>query len=212
MYVEAKVRVLENYRQQLDILELPYSDPSKAMLIVLPKPGVSTDRIVDRMDGLDLADVRIKGRLANTDISIPKFKLKYQTPLKEKMEKLGVQDLFSENAADLSGISNEPLYATEGVHQAFIEVNEEGTEAAAATAVIASVRTIHRTRRFIADRPFMFFVYDFDQNVALFAGKVVDPSNDEIIQRSAVVPSSAFGPWLYIHHLFLAVILALIMK
>jgi len=209
---DAEVRVLEDKERKLDILELPYSDPSKAMLIVLPKPGVSTDRIVDRMDGLDLADVRIKGRLANTDISIPKFKLKYQTPLKEKMEKLGVRDLFSENAADLSGISNEPLYATEGVHQAFIEVNEEGTEAAAATAVIASVRTIRRTRRFIADRPFMFFVYEFDQKVALFAGKVVDPSNDKIIQRSAVVPSSASGPWLNIYHLVMAVILALLMK
>jgi len=134
MNIEISVRVLEDTERQLDILELPYSDPSKAMLIVLPKPGVSTDRIVDRMDGLDLADVRRKGTLANTIISIPKFKLRYKTYLKEKMTKLGAGDMFS-NAADLSGMSNEPLYVSEGVHQAFIEVNNNGTEAAAATAI-----------------------------------------------------------------------------
>jgi len=181
---DAEVRVLEDKQRQLDILELPYSDPSKAMLIVLPKPGVSTDRIVDRMDGLHLADVRRQGRLADTGISIPKFKLKYQTPLKKKMEKLGAIDMFS-NAANLLGISDLPLSASEGVHQAFIEVNEEGTEAAAATAVVVGLRTARQKRQFFADRPFLFVVYDFDRNVALFAGKVVDPSNDRIIERIA---------------------------
>jgi len=171
MKLEAEVRVLEDTKRELDILELPYSDPSKAMLIVLPKTGVSTDRIVDRMDGLDLGDVRRKGRLANTDISIPKFKLKYQTYLKETMTLLGAGDMFTD-AADLSGISDEPLSVTEGVHQAFIEVNEEGTEAAAASAVMID----GPTRQFKADRPFLFLVYDFDQDVALFAGKLVDPS------------------------------------
>jgi len=180
----SQVNVLEDAERELDILELPYSDPSKAMLIVLPREGVSSDGIVDRMDGLDLGDVRRNGRLANTEVIIPKFKLKYQTPLKEKMQKLGVRDLFSD-AADLSGISDEGLSASEGVHQAFIEVNEEGTEAAAATAVAIGIRLATQKRRFHADRPFLFVVYDFDQDVALFAGKVVDPSNDKIIQRSA---------------------------
>jgi len=92
----AQVNVLEDTERQVDILELPYSDSSKAMLIVLPKEGVSTDRIVEKIAGLDLGDVRRKGRLANTEITMPKFKLKYQTPLKEKMVKLGARDMFSE--------------------------------------------------------------------------------------------------------------------
>merc|ERR1712241_1008779 len=63
-----------------------------------------------------------------------------------------------------------------------IEVNEEGSEAAAATAVVVGVRTIRRKKQFYADTPFLFIIYDFQNNVPLFAGKVVDPSNTIQIQ------------------------------
>merc|ERR1712215_366147 len=105
---------------------------------------------------------------------------KYQTYLKEKIKNLGADDVFSQTA-NLNGISNQPLFASEGVHQAFIEVNEEGTEAAAATAVVVGLRTARQKRQFFADRPFLFIVYDFQHDVALFAGKVVDPSSSKII-------------------------------
>merc|ERR1712130_797503 len=83
------------------------------------------------------------------------------------------------------------------VHQAFIEVNEEGTEAAAATAAVVGLRTAQqRKREFFADRPFLFVVYDFAHEVTLFAGKVVNPNNDNVIQTRAaliqepVIPAS----------------------
>merc|ERR1711974_495846 len=115
---EADVRMLVDRERELQILELPYEDPNRSMLIVLPK-----------------------------------FKLKFKTYLKQQMEQLGVRDLFG-LTADLSGISNEALSASEAVHQAFIEVNEEGTEAAAATAAVVGLRTAQqRKREFFADRP-----------------------------------------------------------
>jgi len=180
------VRVLEDKDRKIDILELPYDDPTKAMLIILPKEGVSSEGLVQSLAGLDLASVRTEGRLDDTAIFIPRFKLKYQTYLKESMEKLGMRDLFS-SAANLTGISDEGLSASEGVHQAFIEVNEDGTEAAAATAAVVGLRTARQKRQFFADRPFLFVVYDFQQDVALFAGKVVDPSNGEVIARKASI-------------------------
>lgn len=189
---QAEVRVLEDRERQLDILELPYNDPNKAMLIVLPKEEVSTDNIMERMEGINLGDLRTQGRLADTSIFIPKFKLRFQTYLKEKMEKLGAGHVFSPQA-DLSGISSSPLYASEGVHQAFIEVNEEGTEAAAATAVVVGLRTASQRRQFFADRPFLFMVYDFQNDVTLFAGKVVDPSSDTVIQRRASLTQEQIG-------------------
>ena len=83
----------------------------------------------------------------------------------------------------VAGISDQDLYVTEGVHQANIEVNEEGSEAAAATGVVVGVRTIRRKKQFFADKPFLFLIYDFQNNVPLFAGKVVDPSNTIQVQE-----------------------------
>merc|ERR1712045_942551 len=189
---EADVRMLVDRERQLQILELPYEDSNRSMLIVLPNAGTSTRDLVARLDDLDLASIRTNGKLAMTSIFIPKFKLKFKAYLKQQMEQLGVVDVFA-RTADLSGISNEALSASEAVHQAFIEVNEEGTEAAAATAAVVGLRTAQqRKREFFADRPFLFAVYDFAHGVTLFAGKVVNPNNDVVIQtRSALTQETA---------------------
>ena len=171
----AYVRVLDDKERKLEILELPYKHPNRSMLIVLPYAGTHMENLAKKIEGLDLASVRSNGWPTRTNITIPKFELNFKTDLKEKMEQLGVRDLFS-RSADLSGISNEGLFASKGVHQAFIEVNEEGTEAAAATAVALIGRSAFRPRQFLADRPFLFIVYDFKHETTLFAGKVVDPS------------------------------------
>merc|ERR1712045_86192 len=193
---EAEVRMLVDKERKMQILELPYEDPNRSMLIVLPNAGTPTDDLVQRLGDLDLGSIRTDGRLAPTSISIPKFKLKFKTYLKQQMEQLGVVDVFA-RTADLSGISNEALSASEAVHQAFIEVNEEGTEAAAATAAVVGLRTAQqRKREFFADRPFLFVVYDFAHGVTLFTGKVVNPNNANVIQTRAaliqepVVPAS----------------------
>merc|ERR1712212_1239714 len=192
---EADVRMLVDRERELQILELPYEDPNRSMLIVLPNAGTSTQDLVQRLGDLDLASIRTNGRRAMTSIFIPKFKLKFKTYLKQQMEQLGVRDLFS-LAADLSGISDEALSASEAVHQAFIGVNEEGTEAAAATAAVVGLRTAQqRKREFFADRPFLFVVYDFEHGVTLFAGKVVNPNNDNVIQtRAALIQEPGTGP------------------
>merc|ERR1712218_170904 len=184
---EADVRMLVDQERQLEILELPYEDPNRSMLIVLLNAGTSTQDLVQRLGGLDLASIRTNGRLAKTSIFIPKFTLKFKTYLKQQMEALGVRDLFAKSA-NLTGISDEALSASEAVHQAFIEVNEEGTEAAAATAAVVGLRTAQqRKREFFADRPFLFVVYDFEHGVTLFAGKVVNPNNDNVIQTRAAL-------------------------
>lgn len=186
MSMEASLRMLDDESNGVEILELPYSDPSKSMLIVLPKNGESSDNLSTRIAGLDLGQMRDLPQL-DTVVTIPKFTLKYQTPLKKKFSRLGADRVFS-SSADLSRISDLPLYVSDGIHQAFIEVNEEGTEAAAATAVQVGLRTARRRRQFFADRPFLFIVYDFTYNVSLFAGKVVNPSKPVLIQRKALLP------------------------
>jgi len=186
MYMEASLRILDDENNGIEILELPYADPSKSMLIVLPKPNQSSYNISERISGLDLSKIRDLP-LRATEIYVPKFTLKYQTPLQEKITNIGASKIFSQEA-DLSHISDQPLYVSGGVHQAFIEVNEEGTEAAAATAVQVNFKIARKTRQFFADRPFLFMIHDFSNNVTLFAGKVVDPSSPVLIQRRASLP------------------------
>merc|ERR1711963_590841 len=138
----------------------------------------------------DVTNQKIKDLLANDDVDgLTRMVLinavYFKTYLKQQMEALGVRDLFAQSA-NLTGISDETLSASEAVHQAFIEVNEEGTEAAAATAAVVGLRTAQqRKREFFADRPFLFVVYDFEHGVTLFAGKVVNPNNDNVIQTRA---------------------------
>ncbi|KAL1435263.1 hypothetical protein MTO96_011184 [Rhipicephalus appendiculatus] len=88
---------------------------------------------------------------------------------------MGIKDFFG-HAADLSGISEAgKLVATDVLHKAFVEVNEEGTEAAAATAVrmmLRSARMVEMEHEFVVDRPFMFLIRSRDPDVVLFMGSV----------------------------------------
>ena len=187
MTSERGARLLEDSQRGIRVLELPYADPARSMLLVLPTDSAAADTpLADRLAGLNLAEVRDQP-LLDTVVTIPAFSMKYQTYLAEKMRELGAGEVFS-LAANLQGISNEPLFATEGIHQAAIEVNEEGSEAAAATAVVVGLRTVRRRRQFFADQPFMFIIYDFERQVPLFAGKVVDPSNLVGVTRSSPLP------------------------
>merc|ERR1719308_163947 len=150
------------------------------MILVLPKQE-SDQEISSKLEDLDIASIRSESP-RNVEVTIPKFNMKYQTYLKDKMTKLGAPDMFGNNA-NLRGISDQPLFVSNGIHQASIEVNEEGSEAAAATAVIVGVRTISRKKQFFADRPFLFMIYDFQNNIPLFVGKVVDPTNPIVVQE-----------------------------
>jgi len=178
MTMDAKVRLVEE--EDFTIVELPYADETMSMIIVLPKPGAS-NTISEKLQSFNISKLK-QATPIDVSITIPKFSMTYQTYLKEKMENLGATDLFG-SRANLRGISDAPLYVSNGVHQVNIQVNEEGSEAAAATAVVVGVRTLTRKKRFFADRPFLFMIQDFQNNITLFAGKVVDPSNLINIQK-----------------------------
>jgi len=182
MNIDDQFRIYEDPEAEFEILELPYADETMSMLIVLPSSP--TVQISSKLEGFNFSAIReLEPRDAR--VSIPKFNMKYQTYLKKKISDLGAPDLFSANS-NLEGISEQDLYVTEGVHQANIEVNEEGSEAAAATGVVVGVRTIRRKKSFFADKPFLFMIYDFQNNVPLFAGKVIDPSNTIQVQEPPV--------------------------
>merc|ERR1719244_1255155 len=134
------------------MLEMPYKEERVVMQIILP----STDK-----ETFTLEKVEEKSYKGKVDVMIPKFKFTSTMDLNEPLQSMGVQDLFSAKSADLSGVSGKSnLFVTQVVQKAFIEVNEEGSEAAAVTVVQANTRSISLPTIFKADRPFKFFIQD----------------------------------------------------
>jgi len=110
-------------------------------------------------------------------VQIPKFKLETAYTLNEVLEELGMPSAFDPSSADLSGITEqEELYIGAALHKAFVEVNEEGTEAAAATAVVIGVESVQSIPLFRADHPFILIIQDSETGNILFLGRVADPS------------------------------------
>ena len=162
-------------------LQLPYSGDRMAMTLFLP----DTNAFEDFEEALshELLQSMIS-RLSDTKlppVRLPRFT--FTSPaisLKKAFRALGMSDAFDPNKADFSGIDGErDLYVFDILHKAFIAVDEAGTEAAAATAVIIGTTSVPtHIPRFVADRPFVYCIRDTQTGVILFMGKVEDPREE----------------------------------
>lgn len=159
-----------------DAVELGYLDSHFAMTLVAPKAG-SFDTFESGLDlkALESVDASLEGHLVT--LSMPKFKFEWKQGLVQALQAMGMQDAFDARRADFSGISTaDPLHVTGVVHQTFVAVDEKGTEAAAATAVIAGTSGMPGSAISVTlDRPFLFLIRDVTSGQIVFLGRVVDP-------------------------------------
>ncbi len=158
-------------------LELPYSGNELAMTVLLPEPDASLAELEAAIQADGIQSILEALSPTKVDVSIPRFKFEAELSLSEYLQQLGMTDAFDDNIADFSGISDTFLYITHVLHKAFIEVNEEGTEAAAATAVVVGTKSIRLElpEIFVADRPFIFLIRDLRTGSILFLGRMADP-------------------------------------
>ena len=113
------------------------------------------------------------------ELMIPKFKIESKINLKNILSNLGMEKMFQPSTTGLKGISDAVLFVSDVIQKAFIEVDETGTEAAAASAVVISTwKSAKRPKveRFIVNHPFLFFVRDLQTNLVLFQGRVTLPT------------------------------------
>lgn len=159
----------------LQILELPYKGDEISMLVLLPSENL--DAIENTLTDEKLNEYKSKMKKTNLDsISLPKFEFDTKYFMKDALSALGMPTAFSESA-DFSGMTGErDLFISSVIHQAYVKVDEKGTEAAAATAV--DMRTISFRPRidFRADHPFIFLIQDKGTGNILFFGRMVDPT------------------------------------
>jgi serpin B len=178
------------------VLELPYEDENFRMLIFLPnreEDGAVMD-LDSKLRGFDMKSINRKLVYGpQVRVQIPKFKANSRAYMSDVLGQLGVSTLFDPNSADLSDLSDEAgLHVQKVIHQAEVEVNEEGSEASAATAVVIGTRSkAPRPREFIANRPFVFIIQDKEFNVPLFLGRIVDPSGKRVLGRKRRVDRKA---------------------
>jgi serpin B len=164
----------------LQVLEMPYAHGNEtriSMIVLLPKDGNLT-ALEETLDADTIAELRNSLVEQRVRVVFPKFRLETGYTLSQILADMGMPAVFSADA-DLSGMDGtDMLFVNEVYHKAFVDVNEEGTEAAAATGVVVSLKGApggDTTPVFRADHPFVFLIVEKDNGTILFAGRVVNP-------------------------------------
>jgi serpin B len=161
-----------------EALKMPYGRGKFGMVILLPDIGKTTDQIIAQMTPTVWETLKTS-LTANTkvDVWLPRFKFTWESDLNDILSSLGMAVAFSRDNANFSKInSTDQLFITKVKHKTFIDVNEEGTEAAAVTSVGVGTTSVGPNGfEFHVIRPFLFFITEEDTGAILFAGKVENP-------------------------------------
>ncbi|KAK2858637.1 hypothetical protein Q5P01_003257 [Channa striata] len=175
------------------ILEMPYKGQELSMIIFLPS------EIEDDTTGLEKLEKELtyekfvewthpaKMQQTEVEVNFPRFKMETKYDLNEVLKSMGMVDVFDDSKCDLSGMSPaNDLALSKVVHRAYVEVNEEGTEAAAATAVTITACALIIPATFIADHPFLFFIRHNPTKSVLFAGRYCSPEHHHQVSLQSI--------------------------
>lgn len=170
-----KGRYLHYQDATKQIIDLPYGNRQFSMTLIVPKGQSTVKDIAQNLSGSELNNWLTNADSTGMELRLPKFKLEYKKELRETLTALGMGEAFS-NQANFSRMlagNSKNLAISEVMHKTFLEVNEEGTEAAAATSVGIIVTSLPPTIQ--VDRPFIFLIREKSTNAILFIGQLMNP-------------------------------------
>lgn len=160
-------------------VELPYRNEKYSMYLILPAADIGLDGLLKDLDGQKwnvwLNQFHVEDEV---QVLLPKFKFDYDRTLKQDLIAMGLEIAFNEQLADFSGISEITLFISDVIHKTYIDCNEEGTEAAAVTAVVMNTTSVGPGGGPIVirfDRPFLFAITENSSNSIVFVGKLAEP-------------------------------------
>jgi serpin B len=164
---------------KIQALEIPYKDNKASMVIFLPNKNNGIVEFEKLFDYKYYQDIISLFQTTEVRLSLPKFQTTYKISLRSTLSQMGMPLAFSQESADFSGMTGKrDLFISQVIHQAFIDVDEQGTEAAATTAVVmmtTSARPSPDIKVFDADHPFVFLIIDHATGSILFMGKIMSP-------------------------------------
>ena len=174
MQLESNFRVANG--SSFRAIELPYKNGKFSMVLFLPSEESSVDQLVQELDGATwLSWIESLQEQKEFTIYMPRFEFEFERSLKEDLKAMGLDIAFMEQA-DFSGISPIDLYIADVIHKTYIKLNEEGTEAAAVTAIVMETTSIGPMNILRFDRPFLFAITEKSSQSILFMGKVAEPA------------------------------------
>jgi serpin B len=165
----------------LQLLELPYGSGSLSMVVLLPQKVDGLSQLEAKLSAANLGKWLGDAKSEDVIVFLPKFKTTATFELTGTLKSMGMASAFNPASADFSGMTGgRDLYVSSVVHKAFVDVTEEGTEAAAATAIIMAPTAVFARPKappvFRADHPFVFLIRDNRNGAILFLGRIIDPT------------------------------------
>lgn len=162
--------------------EVPGTEPKVHMWLVVPKAGKTLDDVVSGMTSEKFAALRIAAYHRPGTIALPRFAMKFKKELQDDLPAMGMKSAFDSSKADFSGFEDQPagrgkLFISRVIHEAVIELDEEGTEAAAATAVVMERGSAPRNFTVTCDKPFLLAITDEKTGSVMFVGTVYKPDS-----------------------------------
>ncbi|MEO8334309.1 MAG: serpin family protein [bacterium] len=167
-------KVSFSFNTQFAAADLPYGNSAYSMTVLLPNPGTTVDQLAASLQTGSWNSWMTQFHEITTDIWLPKLKLEWQRDLNDDLQAMGMRDAFQQNGADFTRMSStqgHKLYIDKVKQKTFVDINEEGTEAAAVTSVGISVTSLPPSLR--VDRPFIFVIRERLSGTILFMGKIV---------------------------------------
>lgn len=165
---------------EFQAIDLPYGNKDYYTTIILPKPEVNLNNLITQLTPELLSEWFNSFSMAEGTIELPKFELEYEIELPQILSDLGMGVAFDPEAANFTGLYEGPqkAYISGVKHKTYLKVDEEGTEAAAATSVTIGVTSIGPRFHMRVDRPFLFTIRENRSHTILFIGKIIKPELD----------------------------------
>ncbi len=167
--------------EQVQMIRIPYQGQFVGMTVILPKPGITVASVAESLNGETWKTWSKSMTPQSGRLALPRFKTDFSTSLKPALSALGMGVAFDPSQADLNGIlppdaTSERVYISDALHKTYLSVDEQGTEAAAATAVIIGITSVPVDRfEMIVNRPFLLAITDKPTGVVLFLGSISKP-------------------------------------
>ncbi|NXI36309.1 SPB10 protein, partial [Galbula dea] len=178
MYLSDKLSWTHVESVQTDVLELPYVNNDLSMFILLPSDITGLQKLEKELTFENLStwtNPELMDKM-KMEVYLPRFTFEKKCDLKSTLSRMGIQDAFTEGQADFTGMSeNGDMFLSQVFHKCYLEVSEEGTEAAAASSAALASRSLGATVVFVADHPFLFFIRHNKTKSILFLGRFSSP-------------------------------------